>query len=103
VRLSLAICACSFIVSAWLILYAAATLGAPARWIAGIGWPACRRLCCLPWTRKDFLRNVLYPISTASIARRLRHWSSDALLAKLAYFGETVLVARRSTAALGCS
>ena len=36
--------------------------------------------------------NVLYPILNSTYREVLRHWSGDELLAKLAYFAETVLV-----------
>ncbi len=102
VRLSLAILCPLFIVSAWLIpgtmrqrwARAGAVLG-------GIGLAGLPAALLLALDTKGFgYGNVLYPILNSQYREVLRHWSGDALLAKLAYFGETVLSRPANTALL---
>jgi hypothetical protein len=93
VRLSLAVLCPLFIASAWAIAGTArqrwARAGATLAGTALAGLPATLLLIL---DAKAFgYGNVLYPILNSQYREVLGHWSGDALLAKVAYFGETVL------------
>ncbi len=93
VRLSLAVLCPLFVASAWGIpgtrRQRAARAGAAVAGTALAGLPAA---VLLSLDAKAFVYgNVLYPILNSRYREVLGHWSGDALLAKVAYLGETVL------------
>ncbi len=102
VRLSLAILCPLFVVSAWVIPGTTrqrwARAGAVLAGTALAGLPAALLLAVD--TKAFGYGNVLYPILNSQYREVLRHWSGDALLAKVAYFGETVLSRPANTALL---
>ena len=93
VRLSLAVLCPLFVVSAWLIPGTTRQRWARAGAVlAGTGLAGLPATLLLALDSKAFgYGNVLYPILNSQYREVLRHWSGDALLAKVAYFGETVL------------
>ncbi len=100
VRLSLAVLCPLFIASAWAIAgtarQRAARAGATLAGTAVAGLPAALLLSLD--ARAFVYGNVLYPILNGQYREVLGHWSGDALLAKVAYFGETVLSHPANTA-----
>jgi hypothetical protein len=66
-------------VRAGAVLAGTGLAGLPAAWLLALD------------TKAFGYGNVLYPILNSQYREVLRHWSGDALLAKVGYFGETVL------------
>ncbi len=93
IRLSLAVLCPLFLVSAWLIPGTTRQRWARAGSVlTGTGLAGVPAALLLALDTKAFgYGNVLYPILNSQYREVLRHWSGDALLAKVGYFGETVL------------